>query len=255
MKYLIFGAFALFAFSSVAQVGTPPGGTKTIIVNAAESAVYANQKCVRAAGQAGPADTRFIRVIEGNNHRGCIVQLERAANAGPGAKSNFQDLYKSNNVKPAIAGVAEVTTFTFSQAGSFYDVVGTAKAIQVYDGTNGHFFYFKVTGGAHVQTAPVLVGQAHEVDVLPGDTAAQVAAKYNAVLIGGFTSSVSGVLVTMVAPNKAPSTDASATGSAAAIAIPTQGAAPVPADWSQCNKQANTETGNLKKHAYTCANE
>ena len=231
MKYLIYGAFALFAFSSVAQVGSPAGGTKTIIVNAAESAVYANQKCVRVAGQAGPADTRFIRVVEGQNHKGCKVQLERAANAGVAAKSNFQDLYKSNNVKAAVGALAEAVSITLSQAGSFYDVVGAGKAIQLYNSPAvGHYFWFLVTGGAHVQTAPALVGTAHQVSVLPGDTAAQIAVKLNtaiAAVSAAFHSSVSGAAVSVTAVTVGPATDASATGSAAAVVVK-QGAAAVP---------------------------
>jgi len=124
--------------------------------------------------------------------------------------------------------VAEVSRFIFSQAGSFYDVVGAAKALQLYNfPAVGHYFWFSVTGGANTQTDPALVGVGHQVAVLPGDTAAQVAtALFAAVaaVVADFTAinSVSAqVDVTNTVGGNV--TDSSASGSAAAASVLTQG--------------------------------
>lgn len=125
--------------------------------------------------------------------------------------------------------VAEVTTVTFSQVGSFYDVSGTAKAVQHYDGANaGHYFWFNVTDGSNVQTAPSLVGTAHQVNILAADTSAQVATKFAAIVdaLAGFVAPVPGAsIVTVTNAVAGVATDATATGSAAAILVSIQGAA------------------------------
>ena len=132
-----------------------------------------------------------------------------------------------------VAAVAEVTQFTFSQLGSFYDVIGTAKAIQLFNSPAvGHYFWFNVTDGANTpQTDPVLVGTGHQVDVLAADTAAQVATKFFtqvALVVAAFTATnavAAQVIVTNVTVGTA--SNASATGTAAAVVISTQGAAAI----------------------------
>lgn len=128
---------------------------------------------------------------------------------------------------PDVAGVAEVSSVVFSQTGTFYDVVGTAKAIQLYGAGNaGHFFWFNVTDGSNSQTAPSLVGTGHQVDILAADTSAQVAQKFAAVVdalapFGAPVPGASTVTVTNAATGSV--TDASATGTAAAVTVTTQG--------------------------------
>jgi len=129
-----------------------------------------------------------------------------------------------------VAAVAEVTQFTFSQLGSFYDVIGAGKALQLFNSPAvGHYFWFLVTDGANVQTDPVLTGTGHQVSILAADTAAQVATKFFtqvALVVAAFTATnaVSAqVIVTNVTVGTA--TDATATGTAAAIVVNTQGAA------------------------------
>lgn len=126
--------------------------------------------------------------------------------------------------------VSEVSTATFTQVGSFYDVVGAGKAIQLYDGTNaGQYFWLKVTDGANVQTDPVLVGTGNEVDILAADTPAQIAVKFAAVvagLVGVFTAPVPpSTVATITNVVGGPATDISATGSAASVSISQQGSA------------------------------
>lgn len=132
------------------------------------------------------------------------------------------------DASPDASAVAEVTQATFSQAGSFYDVVGAAKAIQLYGSPAvGHYFWFNVTDGSNSQTDPTLVGTAHQVDILSADTAAQVATKFHAAVAAvsaafTATNAVSAqVIVTNVVLGAA--SNASSTGSAAAIVINTQG--------------------------------
>lgn len=114
---------------------------------------------------------------------------------------------------------SEVTKFTFSYAGSYYNLVGS-KNIQL----DGNYFWFKVTDGSYTQVDPVLVGVGHRVDILMADTPAQIATKfYNSILlVSGFTATnlVSGqVIVTNVTPSDVPD----ATGTAATINIQTYG--------------------------------
>jgi len=151
-----------------------------------------------------------------------ILEVDAIPSSGPGAPAPVGSLAMYD------LAVAEVSRLMFSQAGSFYDVVGAGKAIQLYDfPVDGHYFWFFVTGGANVQTDPVLTGIGHQVAVLPGDTAAQVATKFFtevAALSSDFTAvnSVSAqVDVTNVSPGAA--TDASVTGAAAVASVLTQG--------------------------------
>jgi hypothetical protein len=121
----------------------------------------------------------------------------------------------------------EISTSIFSQSGSFYDVVGAAKAIQLFNTSTGHYFWFKVTDGINTQTDPVLTGTGHQVDILSADTSAQVATKFHtavAAVSAAFTSVntiASRVDVTNVTSGA--STDASASGSAATVTISRQG--------------------------------
>lgn len=131
---------------------------------------------------------------------------------------------------PDTPAIAEVTQFTFSQAGSFYDVVGAAKAIQLV----GHYFYFVVTDGANFpQTDPALSGTGHAVNLLAADTLAQVATKFHAevaAVVAAFTATnPSAGVVNVTYVTAGVQADATATGSAAAISVTTQGAAAVSA--------------------------
>lgn len=79
------------------------------------------------------------------------------------------------------SAAAAVTRFIFTQGGSFFDVVGAAKAVQLFNyPAVGHYFWFSVTGGSNSQTDPGLTGTGHQVALLPGDTAAGVATKFTA---------------------------------------------------------------------------
>jgi hypothetical protein len=100
MKNIMFLVIALFSVAVLAD---------NVIVNAPNTAPFANQKCVRVKGQAGPAETRYIRVIVGLNNKGCTVQLERIANPTPPAyKPNYQDLHKESNGNCAAQAHVEV---------------------------------------------------------------------------------------------------------------------------------------------------
>jgi len=123
--------------------------------------------------------------------------------------------------------IAEVSKATFTQLGSYYDVVGVGKAIQLYDATAGHYFWFNVTDGTNgPQTDPTLVGTGHQVDVLAADTAAQVATKFAAAVdaLGGFSApapSSTVVIITNAAGGAV--TDISTTGAAATVVVSLQG--------------------------------
>lgn len=127
------------------------------------------------------------------------------------------------------SSISEVTRFTFSQLGSYYDVVGAAKALQIgIFGGGSHYFYFLVTDGANApQTDPALTGTGHAVSILSADSSATVAtAFYTAVnLITGVytaTNSVaSQVNVTNTVAGAIP--NATASGIAAAISVTTNG--------------------------------
>ena len=124
------------------------------------------------------------------------------------------------------SGIAESTELTFSQAGAFYDVVGAAKAIQLYaSGNAGHYFWLNVTDGANTQTDPTLVGTGHQVDVLAGDTTAQVATKVAAVIdaVAAFGAPApAGSIVVATNAGVGSVTDASSV-DAAAVAVLAQG--------------------------------
>jgi hypothetical protein len=134
---------------------------------------------------------------------------------------------------PDVAAVAEVTQYTFSQLGSFYDVIGAGKSIQMFNSPAvGHYFWFHCTDGANApQTDPTGTGTGHEVQVLAADTAAQVATKFFtevAAVSAAFTATnaVSAqVIVTNVTAGTA--TDATSPDAAAAIVVNTQGAAEI----------------------------
>jgi phage tail sheath protein FI len=175
------------------------------------------------------------RVINGAHYAGAVIKSSVSSYSNyqfPGTANLADPSAFTFDSAPDVAAIAEVTQFTFSQVGSFYDVVGAAKAIQLYNSPAvGHYFWFNVVGGSNTQTDPVLVGTGHQVDVLPGDTLAQVATKFHnavALVVAAFTSAnpSSGVVnVTNVTAGTA--TDATATGSAAAVSVTTQGAAAI----------------------------
>jgi len=131
------------------------------------------------------------------------------------------------------AAVAEVTQFTFSQPGSFYDVIGAGKSLQLFNSLAvGHYFWFNVTDGVNTpQTDPTGTGTGHQVDVLLADTAAQVATKFFtqvALVVAAFTAAnPSAGVVNVTNATAGTATNATATGTAAAISVTTQGAAAV----------------------------
>ena len=123
----------------------------------------------------------------------------------------------------------EISKATFTQLGSFYDVVGAGKAVQLYDGTNaGFYFWFNVTDGTNgPQTDPALVGTGTQVNVLMADTPQQVAIKFAAIV-----DSLTGVFAAPVPPSNVAiitnavggaATDISATGSAAVVNVTSKG--------------------------------
>ena len=126
-------------------------------------------------------------------------------------------------------GQAEVSTAVFSQLGSFYNVAGAAKAIQLYDSTGaGRYFYFRCTDGLNLATTdPGLVGTGYVVNLLVADTASTVATKFAAV-VDALTQFIApapgGTTVTITNASNGTATDISATGSAAAVSVVTQGA-------------------------------
>ena len=124
----------------------------------------------------------------------------------------------------------EVSRATFLQNGSFYDVVGAGKAIQLYDGANaGFYFWFNVTDGTNgPQTDPSLVGTGTQVAILVADTPAQIAVKFAASVdaLGEFVAPVppsNVALITNAVGGIA--TDISVTGSAATVLVMSQGLA------------------------------
>ncbi len=133
-------------------------------------------------------------------------------------------------LNPSVAAaVAKVRRLVFTQAGSFYDVVGTAKAIQIFDYfSEAYYFWFNVTDGPNTQTAPVLSGTAVQVDVAMANSAAQVAtAFYTAVaaVTDYFTATntpAGTVTVTNIHAGN-PSAADSVTGTAAALTTVTAG--------------------------------
>lgn len=132
--------------------------------------------------------------------------------------------------KPALSiGQAEVSTAAFSSVGSFYNVAGVAKAIQLYDNNNvGHYFYFRCTDGLNLGTTdPGLVGTGHVVNLLLADSAATVATKFAAavdLLVEFLAPAPGGTTVTITnASNGGPVTDITETGSAAIVSVLTQG--------------------------------
>lgn len=156
------------------------------------------------------------------------------------AKLKFDAKYKGaygNNIKVAIsdtandiAGVAEVCTVLFSNTGSFYDVIGAGKHFRLPGGTQ--HVWLKVTDGSNTQTAPVIGGStANQVDILTADTAAQIAAKVQAVVDGitGFDASVLTATVTVTATATGAVTDAVDVNAGVTINTTTQGVTAVDA--------------------------
>ena len=151
-----------------------------------------------------------------------ILEVDAIPSAGGGTAAPVGSLAMYNQF------VRESSRFTFSQAGSFYDVSGAAKAVQVYSfPSSGRYFWFFVSDGANVQTDPALVGTGHMVSILSADTSAQVATKlFTAVaLLSTLFSTVNGtpsvVDITNVAGGDV--ADSSVSGSAAALSVLAQG--------------------------------
>lgn len=145
------------------------------------------------------------------------------------------NLYNSSTKAPlplvriTSSSIAEVTRFTFSQTGSFYDVVGAAKALQLYTTTGaGHYFYFTVSDGLNTpQTDPALDGTGHEISILTADTSADIAtAFYDEVnLVTGVYTATNAVASQVIVTNTTAGDvdDATASGTAAAITVTTDG--------------------------------
>jgi hypothetical protein len=95
------------------------------------------------------------------------------------------------------ADVAESSTATFTQPASFYDVVGAAKAIQLYDGANaGQYFWFNVLNGANTQTDPALIGTQNQVDIEAGVKESGTITVVDYTQVAGKTVTVNGVVYT-----------------------------------------------------------
>jgi hypothetical protein len=129
-----------------------------------------------------------------------------------------------------VAAVAQVVTSQVTQIGSFFDVVGAAKADRLWDGANAqHDFWYNVTDGANSQVDPVLGGTAHQVDILAADTAIQVAAKLQAVIDAQaeFGATVATDTVTTTNAVAGVATAASGSGTSTAHVVTVTGAAAV----------------------------
>lgn len=124
------------------------------------------------------------------------------------AKLKFDAKYLGaygNNIKVTIgdtaadiAALAEVYTILVNNTGSFFDVNGVGKHFRLAGGLQ--HVWLNVTDGANTQTAPVIGGStANQVDILTADTAAQIAAKIEAVIeaISGFDSTVLSATITV----------------------------------------------------------
>lgn len=151
-----------------------------------------------------------------------ILEVDAVPSAGGGTPAPVGSLAMLSSF------IRESSRFTFSQPGSFYDVSGAAKAVQVYSFPSaGHYFWFNVTGGSNTQTVPALVGVGHQVDILSADTSAQVATKlFTAVaLLSTLFSAVNGTpsVVDITNVDGGDVTDASVSGSATALSILAQG--------------------------------
>jgi len=155
--------------------------------------------------------------------------LTSTPNLRPGSSNtSISQCYLS----PVVASpVAQVTKLVFSQTGTFYDVVGSAKAVQLFSPTNApYYFYFTVTGGSNIQTDPLLPGTGVNVVISQGPTAtaAQIATEfYTAVaavstLFTATNTPAGTVTVTNVSPGTLVSPDA-VTGTAAALTVVTPG--------------------------------
>lgn len=131
-------------------------------------------------------------------------------------------------VRITSSSTAEVTRFTFSQSGTFYDVSGAAKALQLYTFSGaGHYFYFTVSDGLNTQTDPALTGTGHEVSIADADTSADIAtAFYDAVnAVTNVYTATNAVASQVVVTNTVAGDvdDATASGTAAAISVTTDG--------------------------------
>lgn len=138
-------------------------------------------------------------------------------------------------VRITSSSVAEVTRFTFSQTGTFYDVVGAAKAIQLLTSAGvGHYFWFTVSDGAGLETDPALTGTGHEIVVAAADASSVVATAFHTAvnLVAGVFVSTNGVASQAVVTHSVAgdADDATATGTAAAILVTTDGVTAVISD-------------------------
>ena len=80
---------------------------------------------------------------------------------------------------PNTGGVPEETNITINNGGAFFDVIGAAKYFNLKSANDATSYYvwLNVTNGANTQTDPVAVGTGVQVDILLGETDAQIAVK------------------------------------------------------------------------------
>ncbi len=81
----------------------------------ASSFAFVNQKCTRIAGQAGPAEVRFVRILPTVTSLPCTVDIERVINKG----TKHKDVFKSRNTlasctKEATRQVSYLTKHSFA---------------------------------------------------------------------------------------------------------------------------------------------
>jgi len=178
-----------------------------------------------------------VRASNGSLYGGLSARTASSAYEANPLQTGFSDptdyVFDSN---PDVPAVAQELSIVFSQMGSFYDVAGPAKAIQLYDSPAvGHYFWFSVTGGSNVQTDPGLSGTGHQINISPGYSAALVATAFNNSVNNNASAhfiSTNATAGTAVVTNVTAGacTAASATGSAAAISVVIAGSNAVNAD-------------------------
>lgn len=171
----------------------------------------------------GETRTLALRVVTGN---GAPFSLENVIEM----EARFK---KANGgvLSKTLSPIKQSAKVAFSQLGSFYDVVGDARSIQLYNAPAvGHYFWFKVIDGVNIQNDPVDIGLGHQVDILLADSASTIATKfYNAVnlVIAAFTATnivLNEVTVTNVTGGVA--TTPAVNNNAAIIVIEVAGKAP-----------------------------
>jgi len=153
--------------------------------------------------------------------------------AGPDTSLSTASLVVDNDsVSPTSsfsieASNAEVTELLVGNSGTFFDVVGSAKAVIIHNGDNGrYYFWFNVTDGSNSQTDPAIGGTQVQVDILDADTASDIAGKLQSSIdtLPDFGAGVATATVTVTNAKTGESIDASIVDSALTSAtVTTQG--------------------------------